>query len=185
MHVRRWVGVVGIAALLAAGLVLVGGQQAGAAGFTVTNLNDSGGGSLRAAIAAANATSTDDVITFSVNGTISLTSGALVVNKTGGSLTIQGNGVANTVVSQTTADSRVVNVTSTTNLTLIGVTVSVAEAVAPVAALFEVTTPVELEPDIVAVTLTTTVQLLFAGIVPPLKFRLVPLTTAVAVPVRR
>ena len=42
--------------------------------FTVTNLNDSGAGSLRAAITAANAAVTPSVINFTVNGTITLAS---------------------------------------------------------------------------------------------------------------
>src|SRR5215469_1943728 len=43
--------------------------------FTVTNLNDSGAGSLRAAITAANGDSgSPTVINFSVNGTITLAS---------------------------------------------------------------------------------------------------------------
>ena len=57
-----------------------------AATITVTNTNDSGPGSLRQALRAAN---DGDTITFAVNGTIALTSGGLPVNK---SLTISGPG---------------------------------------------------------------------------------------------
>ena len=62
---------------LAGGVVSLvpGASPAGAATFTVTNTDDAGPGSLRAAIAAANADQQPDVITFdpSVTGTITLT----------------------------------------------------------------------------------------------------------------
>src|SRR3954447_23054545 len=57
-----------------------------AATITVTNTNDSGPGSLRQALTAAN---DGDTINFAVSGTITLTSGGLPVNK---SLTISGPG---------------------------------------------------------------------------------------------
>src|SRR5436305_14671025 len=49
--------------------------------ITVTNLNDAGGGSLRAAISSANAAAGDDVILFQsgLTGTIRLTTGALSI----------------------------------------------------------------------------------------------------------
>jgi hypothetical protein len=50
--------------------------------FTVSNLNDSGAGSLRAAITAANASGTPAVINFSVNGTITLASALPAVSNT-------------------------------------------------------------------------------------------------------
>src|SRR5207253_6892986 len=53
------------------------GAVAHAATFPVTNTNDSGGGSLRDAIASANAAPGADTITFGVTGTISVTSGPL------------------------------------------------------------------------------------------------------------
>src|SRR5947209_14417531 len=53
---------------------------------TVTNLNDSGTGSLRAQLAAA---ANGDTINFSVTGTIGLTSGELLIDK---NLTISGPG---------------------------------------------------------------------------------------------
>jgi predicted outer membrane repeat protein len=61
-------------------------MQAYAATITVTNTNDSGPGSLRQALAVAH---DGDRITFAVSGTITLTSGALVVAK---NVTISGPG---------------------------------------------------------------------------------------------
>jgi hypothetical protein len=57
-----------------------------AATITVTNTNDSGAGSLRQALTSAN---DGDTITFAVTGTITLTSGGLVIDK---SVTISGPG---------------------------------------------------------------------------------------------
>ena len=54
--------------------------------ITVTNTNDSGSGSLRQALADAN---DGDTINFAVTGTIGLTSGELLVNK---SVTVSGPG---------------------------------------------------------------------------------------------
>ena len=59
--------------------------------FTVTNLLDTGPGSLRAAVTAANANPGADVINFAVTGTIALTSGELDITD---SLTINGPGWA-------------------------------------------------------------------------------------------
>ena len=47
--------------------------------FVVTNLNDSGAGSLRAAVTLANANADADVISFAVVGTVTLTSGELAL----------------------------------------------------------------------------------------------------------
>ena len=60
--------------------------QTHAATITVTNTNDSGPGSLRQALRAAN---DGDTVVFAVTGTIALTSGGLPINK---SLTISGPG---------------------------------------------------------------------------------------------
>jgi Right handed beta helix region len=67
-------------------LVAATAMSAHAATVTVTNTNDSGTGSLRQALAVAH---DGDRITFAVSGTITLTSGALVVAK---SVTISGPG---------------------------------------------------------------------------------------------
>ena len=72
------------------GLVLsLYGFPAGATTFTVTNLNDSGPGSLRQAILDTNATADDDTIVFQsgLSGTITLTSGELAISS---DLTIDG-----------------------------------------------------------------------------------------------
>jgi len=75
----------GIAALTAPG--------ADAATFNVTNLNDSGAGSLREALVSANTTLGADVVTFQsgLSGTITLTSGELHIYD---SVDVQGPGVA-------------------------------------------------------------------------------------------
>src|SRR5262245_12673232 len=64
--------------------------------FTVTNLLDSGAGSLRAAVAAANASPGPDAIDFATTGTIGLTSGELVITD---SVTINGPGESALTVS--------------------------------------------------------------------------------------
>src|SRR6266511_885838 len=63
-----------------------------AATITVTNTNDSGAGSLRQALIDA---SDGDTITFAVSGTIVLTSGELLVDK---SITIPGPGAGRLAV---------------------------------------------------------------------------------------
>src|SRR5262249_41709554 len=64
--------------------------------FTVTNLLDTGAGSLRAAVAAANANPGADAIDFATAGTIALTSGELDITD---SLTINGPGESALTVS--------------------------------------------------------------------------------------
>ena len=83
-------------ALLSALCLSAIAHSASATTLTVTNLNDSGVGSLRQAIS--NAASNGDVIVFAagVTGTITLTSGELFFTK---SLTIAGPGAVNLTVS--------------------------------------------------------------------------------------
>jgi len=92
--------------------------SATAATNTVTNLNDSGAGSLRQAIADA---APGDTITFAVSGTITLTSGQLVVNK---DLSLSGPGAASLSISGNTnipLSSRVIN--NSAHLTISGLTI--------------------------------------------------------------
>lgn len=69
--------------------LIVAAAPAQAAGFQVTSLADSGVGSLRAAVAAANAAAGADTITFGVSGTINLTGGELLLED---DVTVQGPG---------------------------------------------------------------------------------------------
>ncbi len=89
----------------------------------VTNLDDSGTGSLRAAITAANALTSNDVIAFAtgVNGTIAPTT-ELPAIANSGTLTIQGNGTMNTVLSGSD-QRRLFTVNSGATLTLDRLTV--------------------------------------------------------------
>ena len=81
-------------ALLCLLLFLAPAPIAYAATYTVTNLNDSGAGSLRQAILDANATAVADTINFSVSGTITLASSLpdIAAQVAGGELTIDGVG---------------------------------------------------------------------------------------------
>jgi hypothetical protein len=89
--------------------------------FTVTNLLDSGAGSLRAAVASANANPGADTIDFATTGTIALTSGKLDITD---SLTINGPGASALTVSGNDA-SRVFNITgSTTNVNIRDLTIA-------------------------------------------------------------
>ncbi len=103
--------------LLLVGITFLLGQQpralVWAAASLVTNTNDSGPGSLRQAIAGA---APNEMITISVSGAISLTSGELVVAK---NLTISGPGAAALSISAGGL-SRVLNNSAT--LTLSGLT---------------------------------------------------------------
>jgi uncharacterized repeat protein (TIGR01451 family) len=93
-------------------------STASAAAITVTNTADSGAGSLRDAIAAANAAATDDTISFNIPAsdsgcannvcTINLSSGQLTIANNG-SLTINGTG-ANSLTISSNNTSRVFNI---------------------------------------------------------------------------
>ncbi len=103
--------------------------------FTVSNLNDSGAGSLRAAIASANANSGADLNTFGVNGMITLTSGQLNISDP---LTILGLGSSKLTVS----GNKVGRAFTTTiapsgaNIVLYGMTITEGRAGAPSSAIF-------------------------------------------------
>lgn len=90
---RGW-GVALLLALLFAGASPA--QVAQAANFVVSNTNDSGPGSLREAIEAANATAGADTITFSTSGAITLASTLPAISDAAG-LTIDGAGQTVTV----------------------------------------------------------------------------------------
>lgn len=70
----RRIRTITLGVLLFAAIVI----QLQAATIIVTNTNDSGSGSLRQALAASN---NEDTINFAVTGTITLTSGELLVSK--------------------------------------------------------------------------------------------------------
>lgn len=89
------------------------------ASFTVTNLNDSGTGSLRQAILDANGTPGTDTITFSVTGTITLTTGELLITD---NLNILGPGANLLTISGNNA-SRVFHILGTT-VTIANLTIS-------------------------------------------------------------
>jgi predicted outer membrane repeat protein len=88
-----------------------------AATITVTNTNDSGAGSLRQALAIAN---DGDTITFAVTGTIGLTSGELLVDK---SITISGPGAASLAINGN-AKSRVFHIGASRTVTISGLTIT-------------------------------------------------------------
>jgi len=88
-----------------------------AATITVTNTNDSGPGSLRQALADAN---DGDTIDFAITGTITLSSGELLVDK---SITISGSGADNVAVDGN-SKSRVLHVGSGTTVAISGLTVA-------------------------------------------------------------
>jgi hypothetical protein len=102
----------GIAALMLVGLgPLLPVAVVQAASLVVTNLSDSGAGSLRQAITDANASAADDTITFSVSGTIVLgsTLPSIVAASTAGALTIDGSGQTITVSGNNSVQVIIVN----------------------------------------------------------------------------
>lgn len=106
-----------LAAVAAVAAITVSPAQAAA--FTVTNTNDSGAGSLRQAVLDANANPGADTITFSVIGTITLTTGQLTVTD---DLTIDGSDPASLTISA--YFSRVLQVDTGVGLTLEDVTIA-------------------------------------------------------------
>ena len=107
------------------GVAALAAMPATAATFTVTNLNDTGAGSLRDAIGQANGTAGADVVTFQagLTGTITLTTGQLDITD---SVDIQGPGEAALTVSGNDA-SRVFYLYSnatTLDISISGLTVS-------------------------------------------------------------
>jgi hypothetical protein len=99
-------------------VICAGAISAHANIITVTNTNDSGPGSLRQALADANG---GDTINFGVNGTISLTSGELVIDK---NITISGPGSNLLTVRPSQPSFRVFNVMPSHNITIQGLTIS-------------------------------------------------------------
>src|SRR4051812_49528975 len=85
--------------------------------ITVTNTNDNGPGSLREALGIAN---DGDTINFSVTGTITLTTGQLMVNK---NVTISGPGAPNLAISRNAAN-RVFRIASNRSVTISGLTIT-------------------------------------------------------------
>ncbi|MCZ7556194.1 MAG: HYR domain-containing protein [Bacteroidia bacterium] len=95
-------------------------SQHAIAAFSVTNTNDAGAGSLRQAILDANAAAGSDIITFTVTGTITLTSGELTIS---GDLTISGPGAGQLTVSGGNS-SRVFVVHGGSTVTMSGLTIA-------------------------------------------------------------
>src|SRR5262245_30457912 len=96
--------------------------------FTVLNTNDSGDGSLRAAVAAANNTAGPDTIDFAVSGTISLGGTQLELTDTTGETTITGPG-ANLLSISGGGLSRVLQVVSLVKASISGLTITGGNAV--------------------------------------------------------
>jgi hypothetical protein len=110
-----------------AGLLLasLSGSPAGAANFTVSNLNDNGADSLRQAIDDANGTAGADTITFTVSGTIVLGStlpnitdaAGLTIDGTGQSITVSGNNAVQVMFVDTAAKLNLQSLTITNGST--------------------------------------------------------------------
>ena len=91
--------------------------SAQAATITVTNTNGSGSGSLRQAVADAN---DGDTINFAVTGTIFVTNGELLVDK---SVTISGPGPASLAVDGSNTANRVFHIGSGNTVSISGLTI--------------------------------------------------------------
>ena len=107
-----------VAGVAAAAVVVVVVPAAAAAPFDVTNTNNSGPGSFRQAVLDANLAPGADTITFSVEGTIQLTGGTIIV---AGTLAIEGPG-ADRVTLRGNATSGFLQTQPTTNLSVAGLT---------------------------------------------------------------
>jgi FG-GAP-like repeat len=116
-------------------LTLTAQYQVSAATFTVTNTADSGAGSLRQAVADANATTAADTINFAIpasdpncdtNGvcTITLTSGVIIVQAAGGNLTIANQTGASKLLISGNNITRIFEGVQDANLTLDGLTIT-------------------------------------------------------------
>ena len=108
---------------LAAVLLLGWGvPHAHAATFTVSNLNDSGAGSLRQALIKANSAAAKDTIIFAsgLKGTLTLTSGELALSS---NLTLQGPG-ANVLTLSGNSRSRIFNVSGQGPVAISGLTLT-------------------------------------------------------------
>lgn len=103
-------------------LLLAGVCPASAATISVTNLNDSGPGSLRQAITDAMASPSADTITFSISGTMTPLTALPNITADGGALSIDGTG--QTVVISGPNAGRAFTVLSGATLSLQGLTLS-------------------------------------------------------------
>ena len=109
-----------VAGVAAAAVVAVVVPAAAAATFNVTNTNNSGPGSFRQAVLDANLAPGPDTVSFAVEGTIRLTSGAIIV---AASLAIEGPG-ADTLTLSGNRTSGILQTQPTTNLSVAGVTLA-------------------------------------------------------------
>jgi hypothetical protein len=114
-------------AVMVIGVLAFGAQAAWGATFLVSNLNDSGPGSLRQAVADANATLGHDTIQFpsGLSGTIGLTSGEITISD---SVDILGPGARQLAVSSTQRIFVISEPNSTIDVTISGLTLTGANA---------------------------------------------------------
>ena len=109
-----------VAGVAAAAVVAVVVPAAAAATFNVTNTSNSGPGSFRQAVLDANLAPGPDMVSFSVDGTIRLTGGAIIVAAT---LEIEGPGADRLTLSGN-GTSGILQTQPTTNLSVTGVTLA-------------------------------------------------------------